>query len=226
MFVFKAGVVGAGVMGGEIAQVIAAAGVPVVLKDVDAKFVDAGLEKAREVTQGQVAKLVNVEVTGVDRASKLDDRFGAAFKAVLTRWPQAFAGSDLDPDANRKRMESLVQRMEDLAKSLGGPASAAGPDAALSPTNRLAAMLKEALAANTIGGKVDDDARLRAAAEDVRQAQASWSRIGFVPEEARRSLADRFTRAIRAVSERATQAARPGGSGRSGESSRPGGPGR
>src|SRR4051794_15185176 len=33
MFVFKAGVVGAGVMGGEIAQVIAAAGIPVVLKD-------------------------------------------------------------------------------------------------------------------------------------------------------------------------------------------------
>src|SRR3954463_8297378 len=58
MFVFKAGVVGAGVMGGEIAQVIAAAGVPVVLKDVDAKFVDAGLDKAREVTQGQVGKLV------------------------------------------------------------------------------------------------------------------------------------------------------------------------
>jgi 3-hydroxyacyl-CoA dehydrogenase len=35
MFVFKAAVVGAGVMGGEIAQVIAAADVPVVLKDVD-----------------------------------------------------------------------------------------------------------------------------------------------------------------------------------------------
>jgi 3-hydroxyacyl-CoA dehydrogenase len=58
MFVFKAGVVGAGVMGGEISQVIAAAGVPVVLKDVDSKFVDAGLQKAREVTEGQVAKLV------------------------------------------------------------------------------------------------------------------------------------------------------------------------
>jgi 3-hydroxyacyl-CoA dehydrogenase len=58
MFVFKAGVVGAGVMGGEISQVIAAAGIPVVLKDVDAKFVDAGLEKAREVTRSQVAKLV------------------------------------------------------------------------------------------------------------------------------------------------------------------------
>ena len=58
MFVFKAAVVGAGVMGGEIAQVIAAAGIPVVLKDVDAKFVDAGLQKAREVTEGQSAKLV------------------------------------------------------------------------------------------------------------------------------------------------------------------------
>jgi 3-hydroxyacyl-CoA dehydrogenase len=57
MFVFKAAVVGAGVMGGEIAQVIASADIPVVLKDVDQKFVDAGLDKAREVTEGQVARL-------------------------------------------------------------------------------------------------------------------------------------------------------------------------
>src|SRR5215203_6087032 len=58
MFVFKAAVVGAGVMGGEIAQVIAAADVPVILKDVDQRFVDTGLEKAREVTSNQAAKLV------------------------------------------------------------------------------------------------------------------------------------------------------------------------
>jgi 3-hydroxyacyl-CoA dehydrogenase len=61
LFVFKAAVVGAGVMGGEIAQVIAAADVPVVLKDVDQRFVDAGLEKAREVTEGQLGKLVKKE---------------------------------------------------------------------------------------------------------------------------------------------------------------------
>jgi 3-hydroxyacyl-CoA dehydrogenase len=61
MFVFKAAVVGAGVMGGEIAQVIAAADIPVVLKDVKQEFVDAGLQKAREVTQGQTAKLVKKE---------------------------------------------------------------------------------------------------------------------------------------------------------------------
>src|SRR3954454_19744300 len=58
MFVFKAAVVGAGVMGGEIAQVIAAADIPVLLKDVDQPYVDAGLEKAREVTEAQAAKLV------------------------------------------------------------------------------------------------------------------------------------------------------------------------
>src|SRR5215213_2469049 len=61
MFVFKAAVVGAGVMGGEIAQVIAAADIPVLLKDVDQKFVDAGLDKAREVTENQVGKLVKRE---------------------------------------------------------------------------------------------------------------------------------------------------------------------
>jgi 3-hydroxyacyl-CoA dehydrogenase len=54
MFVFKAGVVGAGTMGGEIAYVIADAGIPVVLKDVDQRPVDQGLEKAASLWQGRV----------------------------------------------------------------------------------------------------------------------------------------------------------------------------
>ena len=49
MFVFKAAVVGAGTMGGQIAQTIAAAGIDVVLKDVKQEFVDAGLTEARNV---------------------------------------------------------------------------------------------------------------------------------------------------------------------------------
>jgi 3-hydroxyacyl-CoA dehydrogenase len=61
MFVFKAAVVGAGTMGGEIAQVLASADVDVVLKDVDQKFVDLGLEKAQQVTEGQVGRLVKKE---------------------------------------------------------------------------------------------------------------------------------------------------------------------
>jgi hypothetical protein len=139
-----------------------------------------------------------------DRAMALDDRFAKAFAAAIQRWPSVFGGSDLDPDANRKKMETIVQRIEALAKSIGGPASAAA-DAALSPTTRLAAMLKEALAANTIGGKADDDSRLRAAGDEVRQAQATLSRIGPVPDQVRRALADRFQRATRRISD-ATQA--------------------
>jgi hypothetical protein len=139
-----------------------------------------------------------------DRALALDARFAAAFGAVIARWPSVFGGSDLDPDANRKKMEAIVQRIEALAKSLGGPG---GGDAALSPTTRLAAMLKEALAANTIGGKADDDSRLRAATDEVRQAQAALSRIGPVPDQVRRALADRFQRATRRIAD-ATQKVR------------------
>ena len=51
MFVTKAAVVGAGTMGGEIAHVIASAEIPVVLKDVEARFVEQGLEKARSLWQ-------------------------------------------------------------------------------------------------------------------------------------------------------------------------------
>jgi hypothetical protein len=158
---------------------------------------------------------------GVDRerAAALDERFAAAFNAVIVRWPTVFGGSDLDPDANRKRMEALVRRMEDLAKSVAGPAGSVA-DAALSPTTRLAAMLKEALAANTIGGKVDDDSRFRAANDEVRQAQAGWSRIGPVPEEARRSLADRFQRAIRRITDATGQAGQVGTAGGAGRMGR------
>src|SRR3954453_22804654 len=46
-------------MGGEIAQVIASAGIPVVLKDVKQEFVDLGLKKAREVTAAQLGGLVH-----------------------------------------------------------------------------------------------------------------------------------------------------------------------
>ena len=59
VFVFKAAVVGAGTMGGEIAQVIASAGIPVVLKDVRQEFVDVGLKKAEEVTRAQLGGLVH-----------------------------------------------------------------------------------------------------------------------------------------------------------------------
>jgi enoyl-CoA hydratase/3-hydroxyacyl-CoA dehydrogenase len=61
MFVSKAAVVGGGTMGGEIAQAIATADIPVVVKDIDQKFVDAAVEKARAITEGKLGRLVKKE---------------------------------------------------------------------------------------------------------------------------------------------------------------------
>jgi 3-hydroxyacyl-CoA dehydrogenase len=77
VFVFKAAVVGAGTMGGEIAQIVAAAGLPVVLKDVKQEFVDAGLSKAREVTQAQLGGLVAKEkISQEDADRQLEEVLG------------------------------------------------------------------------------------------------------------------------------------------------------
>jgi enoyl-CoA hydratase/3-hydroxyacyl-CoA dehydrogenase len=70
VFVFKAAVVGAGTMGGEIAQVIASAGIPVVLKDVKQEFVDLGLQKAEEVTRAQLAGLVHKQKISQEQADQ------------------------------------------------------------------------------------------------------------------------------------------------------------
>jgi enoyl-CoA hydratase/3-hydroxyacyl-CoA dehydrogenase len=74
MFVFKAAVVGAGTMGGQIAQTIAAAGFPVVLKDINQDLVQAGLDEARKVTEGQVGKLVSKErITAEQGAAQIEE---------------------------------------------------------------------------------------------------------------------------------------------------------
>jgi len=56
MYIFKAGVVGAGAMGAGIAQVITYAGLPVVLKDIDQKMLDRGMEQIRGIYQRRVDK--------------------------------------------------------------------------------------------------------------------------------------------------------------------------
>jgi 3-hydroxyacyl-CoA dehydrogenase len=66
MFVFTAAVVGAGTMGGEIAQVIANAEIPVILKDIEERFVEQGIDKARSVWQGRV-EAGKLEVSELER---------------------------------------------------------------------------------------------------------------------------------------------------------------
>jgi len=69
MYIFKAGVVGAGTMGGEIAQVITYSGLPVVMKDIDQTMLDTGMEKIRNIYQRRVDK---GKMSAGEMASKLD----------------------------------------------------------------------------------------------------------------------------------------------------------
>jgi 3-hydroxyacyl-CoA dehydrogenase len=69
MYIFKAGVVGAGTMGGEIAQVITYAGLPVAMKDIDQKMLDVGMAQIRSIYQRRVDK---GKMSAGDMASKLD----------------------------------------------------------------------------------------------------------------------------------------------------------
>src|SRR4051794_30652986 len=103
MFVFKAAVVGAGTMGGEIAQVVASAGLPVVLKDVKQEFVDQGLEKAREVTQAQLGGVVKKEKISQEQADRqLEETLG---RISGTTAYEGFGDVDFAIEAVPERME-------------------------------------------------------------------------------------------------------------------------
>jgi 3-hydroxyacyl-CoA dehydrogenase len=130
MFVFKAAVVGAGTMGGEIAQVIAASEVPVVLKDMDQKFVDAGLEKAREVTEGQLDGLVQKEKLTRDEA---DQRLEATLGRITgTTEYEGFGDVDFVVEAVPERMEVKQSVFAELDEVTPGHAILASNTSSLS----------------------------------------------------------------------------------------------
>src|SRR5512134_1614769 len=103
MFVFKAAVLGGGTMGGEIAQVIASADIPVVVKDVEQRFVDHALEKSREVTSSQLERLVSKEKLTPEQAdSRLEEVIGLISGTTTY---EGFGDVDLVVEAVPEKME-------------------------------------------------------------------------------------------------------------------------
>jgi 3-hydroxyacyl-CoA dehydrogenase len=132
MFVFKAAVVGAGTMGGEIAQVLAGADLPVVLKDVDQRFVDQGLEKARSVTEGQLQGLVKKEKVTEDQAkAQLEEKLGLI---TGTTEYDGFGDVDFVVEAVPERMEIKKQVFAELDACTPGHAILASNTSSLSVT--------------------------------------------------------------------------------------------
>ena len=132
MFVFKAAVVGAGTMGGEIAQVVAASGIPVVLKDVKQEFVDQGLEKARQVSESQLGALVGKQkITQADADRQLEEIAGRITGTVDY---EGFGDVDFVIEAVPERMDVKQAVFAELDAVTPGHAILASNTSALSIT--------------------------------------------------------------------------------------------
>ena len=117
----------------------------------------------------------------------LSARFQAALGAVVERYPKAFSGSDIDPQRNRLALERLCERVEGLLEDALPPSASGG-----SPAEILAARLRDALASNTMGARVDPEVKRRADADEVKRAQTARRAVGVVPGDVGRQLSDRF----------------------------------
>jgi 3-hydroxyacyl-CoA dehydrogenase len=130
MFVFKAAVVGAGTMGGEIAQVCAAAGVDVVLKDVEQHYVETGLKKAEDVTKGQLAGLVKKEKITEEQAAKQAEEILGRITGTLDY--EGFGDVDFVIEAVPERMQIKHSVFAELDVYTPGHAILASNTSALS----------------------------------------------------------------------------------------------
>ena len=106
MYIFKAGVVGAGFMGAEIAQVISFSGLPVVVKDVDPGMLKKAEEHIREIFQGRVDK-------GKMTAGELRDKMDLI---EFTLSYDSFEDADFIIEAVPEKMALKVKVFEELGK--------------------------------------------------------------------------------------------------------------
>jgi 3-hydroxyacyl-CoA dehydrogenase len=104
MYIFKAAVIGAGAMGAGIAQVISFSGLPVVLKDVDQKFLDKGMAAIRKIYQSRVDK-------GKMSAGEMDSKMSLIIPALDY---SEFGDVDIVVEAVPEKMELKKKILAEL----------------------------------------------------------------------------------------------------------------
>ncbi|HVM32395.1 MAG TPA: 3-hydroxyacyl-CoA dehydrogenase NAD-binding domain-containing protein [bacterium] len=125
MFIYKAGVVGAGAMGAGIAQVISFSGLPVVIKDTDEARVKKGIDLVRKVYQGRVDK-------GKMTASELEQKMSLV--SGTTSYDD-FKDCDLVIEAVFENMKVKQEVFKELEKVL--------PETAIMATNTSALSISQ-----------------------------------------------------------------------------------
>ncbi len=176
----------------------------------------AGEPPADLVSRLQTAQTAWRQAGGLphDQMAALEERFSRVRDRLVETFPGAFEGTDLDPEASRRKAEKLLARVEGLLAELAPGGGAALPQTA----EELAARLRDALASNTIGGRAAVEARWHSASVEVESAQAAWKRLGPVPGAAGHDLSARFEQACRRFLEQRPKLERPYG-----DAPRPGG---
>jgi len=132
MYIFKAAVVGAGTMGGEIAQVITYSGLPVVMKDIDQTMLDRGMDRIRAIYRQRVAK---GKMSEGDMQSKLD-------LVTPTLTYDEFGDVDIVIEAVPEKMEVKKAVLKELEEVCPEQAIFASNTSALSISEMAAATAK------------------------------------------------------------------------------------
>lgn len=122
MYIFKAAVVGAGTMGGGLAQVISFSGLPVVLKDVDQAMLDRGMATVRHIYQSRVDK-------GKMSAGEMEGKI-ALIEPTLTY--DSFSDVDIVIEAVPEKMQIKKMVLQELDGVLPETAIIASNTSALS----------------------------------------------------------------------------------------------
>ena len=135
---------------------------------------------------------LRLDVGTLDGAQQLSARLQAACEGIAAARPESLQRTRLDPEMTRARREKLCARLEALVAPDPEPARALSPQ-------EMALALRERLAANTIGGGANQDARKQDVRRDVERISASWAHLGPVLGDDARALADRFARALARV---------------------------
>ena len=124
-----------------------------------------------------------------DVRRQLSTRFGQMIARLVEAFPEQFHGTDLDPARKLKQLLKLCERAETLVPT------EVLDEAGASPAEILAKKWRDQLAANTMGERVDENARRRGAIEEIKRLQSERRRLGSLTGAEASSLQARFQKA-------------------------------
>ena len=125
------------------------------------------------------------------RLVPLTKRFEKTLELLVTRYSEGFSGTDLDPKRNCRRLRELCEIVERYVGELQ-PLSLSNDE---SPAVVMARQWRDAMASNTIQGKVDERTRWLVVNDEVKKIKAEWKRACQLPSDERESLKVRFEKA-------------------------------